>query len=576
MNPTRRSSRRVHGSPSHRPHAVTFRTIASVLLIACSSVPSARAQDGPTPSWTAESDQTGAEFGYSVSTAGDVNGDGYGDVIIGAPMYDPVLLARGAAFAYLGTPSGISISPAWTATGEQSGADFGYSVSTAGDVNGDGYDDVIVGAWLQDNGETDEGRTFLYLGSSSGISTTPFWRAESDQTCAWFGHSVSTAGDVNGDGYDDVIVGAYGYRIVNFDDGRAYVYLGSPSGLSTTPAWTVDSDQTHAALGYSVSTAGDVNGDGFDDVVVGAPFYDNGESNEGRAFVYLGSSAGLSPTPAWVAESNQGTAGFGIAVSAGDVNGDGYSDVTVGAWQYANGGGAFVYLGSPSGLSMTPAWTAVSPVAVALFGARVSARGDWNGDGNHDVIVGAPVLSGDQTQEGAAFVYPGSVSGPSLQPHWTAEGNQESSRFGSSVSIAGDVNADGYDEILVGAWSYDNGQTNEGRAFAYLGSAVTGVEQSEQVVTPAHVRLDAARPNPFAAGTEIAYFLPAAAAVHLGVYDAAGRRVAKLVDGFMGPGPRLARWDGRDQSGKPAAAGIYIARIEAAGKVHAMKLVLTQ
>jgi len=210
--------------------------MAFVLLIACSSSPGARAQDGPTPSWTAESDQIGAEFGTSVSTAGDVNGDGYDDVIVGAPRYDNIFFDEGAAFVYLGTPSGISTSPAWTAKGEQSEGGFGYSVSTAGDVNGDSYDDVIVGAWLQDNGQTDEGRTFAYLGSPSGLSTSPFWMAESDQMCAWFGYSVSTAGDVNGDGYSDVIVGAWGYRIVNFDDGRAYVFLGSPAGLSTMPA----------------------------------------------------------------------------------------------------------------------------------------------------------------------------------------------------------------------------------------------------------------------------------------------------------------------------------------------------
>jgi hypothetical protein len=542
--------------------------VAFVVLITCASSPGVRAQDGPTPSWTAEGDQIGAELGYSVSTAGDVNGDGYDEVIVGAPRYDNTLFDQGAASVYLGTPSGISTSPAWTAYGEQSEGGFGSSVSTAGDVNADGYDDVIVGAWLHANGQINEGRAYAYLGSSLGLSTTPSWTAESDEACAWFGYSVSPAGDVNGDGYDDVIVGAWGYRIVNLDDGRAYVFLGSPAGLSTMPAWTADADQTGAGFAYSVS-AGDVNGDGFDDVVVGAPFRDNG-----AVFVYLGSSAGLSSTPAWVAEEPSGR--FGFAVSAGDVNGDGYSDVSVGAPQYTGGGGAFVYLGSASGPSMAPAWTAVSPVAFAFFGASVSAAGDWDGDGIRDVIVGAPLLSGDQTEEGGAFVYPGSVSGPSPQPTWAAEGDQEDSRFGNRVWIARDVNADGYDEIMVGAFLYDNGQTDEGRAFAYLGSAVAGMEQSEQVVTPTFVRLDAVRPNPFAAGTEITYFLPTAAVVHLGVYDAAGRRVAKLVDGFQGPGPRLARWDGGDPSGKPVAAGVYIARIEAAGDVQTVKLVHTQ
>src|SRR4029434_9610682 len=144
------------------------------------------------------------------------------------------------------------------------------------------------------------------------------------------GASVGTAGDVNGDGYDDVIVGANGYDNGQTNEGRAYVYLGSAAGLSTTPAWTAESDQAGAELGISVATAGDVNGDGFSDVMVGASAYDNGQLDEGRAYAYLGSAAGLSTAAAWTAESDQVSANFGLTVAtAGDVNGDGFSDVIV-------------------------------------------------------------------------------------------------------------------------------------------------------------------------------------------------------------------------------------------------------
>jgi hypothetical protein len=102
----------------------------------------------------------------------------------------------------------LSTTPDWTAESNQAGAQFGFSVASAGDVNGDGFSDVIVGAWLFDNGETDEGRAFVYHGSASGLSTTPNWTAESNQAGAWFGYSVASAGDVNGDGFSDVIVGA--------------------------------------------------------------------------------------------------------------------------------------------------------------------------------------------------------------------------------------------------------------------------------------------------------------------------------------------------------------------------------
>ena len=106
------------------------------------------------------------------------------------------------------------------------------------------------------------------------LASTPAWTAESDQASANFGFSVSAAGDVNGDGYGDVIVGAYAYDNGELGEGRAFVYLGSAFGLSAAPSWTAESDQAAANLGFSVSAAGDVNGDGYGDVIVGAPYYD--------------------------------------------------------------------------------------------------------------------------------------------------------------------------------------------------------------------------------------------------------------------------------------------------------------
>ena len=378
----------------------------------------------------------------------------------------------------------LSTSPNWTAESNQADADFGNSVSTAGDVNGDGYSDVIVGAYYYDNGQSNEGRAFVYYGSASGLSTTADWTAESNQASAQFGYSVSTAGDVNGDGFSDVIVGAMLYDVVS-NEGRAYVYLGSSSGLSATADWTAESNQVSAYFGVSVSTAGDVNGDGYSDVIVGADGYDNGQSEEGKAFVYYGSASGLSATANWTAESNQVNAEFGCSVStAGDVNGDGYSDVIVGAYYYDNGqsdeGRAFVYLGSSSGLSTTADWTAESNQASAYFGYSVSTAGDVNGDGYSDVIVGAYKFDGGETDEGRAYVYHGSSSGLSTTADWTAESNQVDANFGYSVSTAGDVNGDGYSDIIVGAYKFDGGETDEGKVFVYYGNGGTGLRASVQ------------------------------------------------------------------------------------------------
>ncbi|MDM7913775.1 MAG: integrin alpha, partial [Candidatus Eisenbacteria bacterium] len=394
------------------------------------------------PAWSEGSDQDAAHFGCSVATGGDVNGDGFSDVIVGARGYDNGQFGEGSAFVYLGSASGLATTAAWSAEGNQDTAYFGTSVSTAGDVNGDGFSDVIVGALYYNDPEPDEGQAFVYYGSAEGLSTTPAWTAGSGQADAHFGNAVSTAGDVNGDGFSDVIVGADGWDNNEFAEGRAYVFHGSAGGLSTTPAWTVEGNQAEAAYGGSVAMAGDVNGDGFSDVIVGAARYDNGQSNEGRAYVYHGSAAGLATTAAWTAESNQANSWFGGSVAtAGDVNGDGFSDVIVGAALYdfiqTDEGRAYVYHGSPSGLAATAAWTVESNQDLAYFGMSVAAAGDVNGDGFSDVIVGA---SGDSDSRGRAFAYHGSAEGLATASAWTVGGPQTGGQFGISVATAGDVN----------------------------------------------------------------------------------------------------------------------------------------
>ena len=426
--------------------------------------------------WVTESSQNDAEFGFSVATAGDVNGDGYSDVIAGAPGYDNGQPDEGQAAVYHGSPGGLAINADWAAESDQNDAEFGFSVATAGDVNGDGYSDVIVGAHFYDNGQEDEGRAYVYHGSATGLAAGPAWTGESDQDYAYFGHSVATAGDVNGDGYSDVIVGAPNYDNGQEDEGRAYVYHGSATGLGASPAWTAESDKQYADFGWAVDTAGDVNGDGYGDVVVGAGSYTVSQMCEGRAYVYHGSAAGLAADPAWIAEGTGYDGYFGDSVStAGDVNGDGYSDVIVGAYQDSNGQGsegrAYVYHGSATGLGANPAWIAESDQAGAWLGISVGTAGDVNGDGYSDVVVGARKYDNGQTDEGRAYVYHGSAAGLGAAPAWTAEGDQEGARFGTSVAMAGDLNGDGYSDVIVGSDGYRNGQGCYGRAFVYHGSA---------------------------------------------------------------------------------------------------------
>ena len=426
-------------------------------------------------------------FGCSVAGAGDVNGDGYDDVIVGADRYDAGEYWEGAAFVFLGSAAGIASGDESTAVArlesDQDTARFGSSVAGAGDVNGDGYDDVVVAAPFFDVDEDREGAAFVFLGSASGVASgnpgSASARIESDADTTNLYLNVAGAGDVNGDGYDDVIIGASDYtggfldpnchycvRSREGSEGAAFVFHGSASGIASgafpTAAAQLESNQVTARLGYDVAGAGDVNGDGYDDVIVGAPYYDAGQTDEGAAFVFLGSATGIADAgpdmAAGQVESNREFGYLGLSVAgAGDVNGDGYHDVIVGTYNQgaeAVDGAALVFLGGASGVADANPATAAARIesnqAGAALGWSVAGAGDVNGDGYDDVIVGAPVYDNGR---GGAFTFLGSVSGIADGNPTTAAVSLEDEGYGSlgqSVAGAGDVNGDGYDDTIVG------------------------------------------------------------------------------------------------------------------------------
>ncbi|MBI4558543.1 MAG: FG-GAP repeat protein, partial [Candidatus Hydrogenedentes bacterium] len=457
-----------------------------------------------------ESEQAHANFGRSVSGAGTVNGDTYGDIVVSDSS---------GVYVFHGSANGIiGADPNEAAT--FFAGDY-PKVAQGGDVNGDGYSDVLIQTTLTYEDYLDSSY-YVFWGSESGVlANSPELFLSSFGTLGQFPRSgISGAGDANGDGYGDVVIST--------DEG-VFLYRGSQSGvLSASPVMTQG-----LAGPFEVSGAGDVNGDGLSDVLLGAPWHDrnNDHRSEGAAFVVFGSMPGIVGSDAADPEVLDG-----FARQAGDINGDGYGDVTINANVLpgspsgfagsslgigtkgigdVNGDGygdvvvlatdgVFVLPGSASGVAGNDLSDAIGVLQGSF--SVVEGAGDVNGDGYADVIVGAPNYANGQENEGAAILFLGSLSGligsNSSDAAAVLESNQSDSMFGSSVSGAGDVNGDGYADVIVGAHRYDNGEQNEGSAFVFLGSA-SGIIGRTPAEAWAMLESDISSPEPFPDDPEV-------------------------------------------------------------------------
>jgi hypothetical protein len=392
----------------------------------------------------------GNEFGKSASGAGDLNGDGFADVIVGAHGASAY---TGKGYIFYGGAAMNNIADL-VMNGESSNDEFGCSVSGAGDVNADGYADAIIGA--QGNNSS-TGKCYLYLGGSS-MNNVADITLSGEGIVNFFGASVSGAGDVNDDGYSDVIAGAWGF---NGNTGRTYIFYGGAS-MNSIADVTMTGEATNNSFGYSVSDAGDVNGDGFADVCVGAWAF---SSSKGRAYIFYGGASMNNSADIFVT-GDISLNYFGYSVSGGgDINGDGFADMIAGAFGYnSSAGRAYVYTNTMRGEDI-PDLTMSGENAGDNFGISVSNAGDVNGDGYDDVIVGA---FGHNSFTGKAYIFFGGVIMNNIADV-ILTGESANSSFGRSVSSAGDVNGDGFDEVIIGANGYGS---SRGRTYIYFGGVV--------------------------------------------------------------------------------------------------------
>ena len=434
----------------------------------------------PESPWVASSAQESAALALDVAAGADLDGDDLPDLVLGVSGFDDGQPSEGAAWFHQAGGGVFENEPSWQTTTDQAFAFGGNQVAMAGDLNGDGFGDLAVAAWQWDGDFANEGLVRVYLGSADGLPDEPDWTATGGQAEAEFGFAAVGVGDLNADGFDDLAISAPGFDLFDETDdevedaGAVRIWAGSATGLAASPDWVFEGAAADERYGEGLAAAGDVHDDGFDDLLIGAPMHLVAVGGEGAAWLHSGSAAGPEALASWQTEGAQEQAHLGATLGgAGDLDGDGFADVVIAEPHFdgaaPDSGRVLVWLGGTNGPLASPDLVLSSQVSGAWFGHAIAGPTDLNGDGYDDLVIGAPHAQIALPDEGLVFVHAGGASGPSSAASRVVAGGAVVAFFGSAVEAAGDVNGDSFDDVVVGSWSYSGDELVEGRVTLLYG-----------------------------------------------------------------------------------------------------------
>ncbi len=487
-------------------------------------------------------DSLGDRFYYVAKGRGDVNGDGFEDVLIGASGDYAKLFFGSAAFDTI---------PDLVLHGEPHPMPSAFGICAfAGDVNSDGFDDILIGDPEYCPYGFHTGRAYLYFGGLD-MDTIPDLIFDGECFSDVMGSNVSGAGDVNGDGYDDWLISSPMYFQ---PESEIYLYYGSeyPDAVCDV---CFEGDPENS-LQFDAPALGDVNGDGFDDLLfctlnpANPPLFQK---------LYLGSSTmDTIPELVW-----NGGYDYAPTSGVGDVNGDGYNDWVLNTFLVD---GIELFFGSQHPDTI-PDMVFTPEAPSTSFGYVSRARGDIDGDGVDDLLINGRSDSGLHT--GQIFGY---LGGAMLDIHYDYffDSGVQNLNLGTILGMA-DINGDSICEVLAGATQYQSQGNNWGPGQVWFLSTqlIPGVPQVGESLYPSEFKLYPPFPNPFNPTTAFSFQLPARSFVELTVYDIQGRLVAELVNGWRNAGVHEVTFDASD-----LASGIYLCRLETGDFIATGKTVL--